>query len=459
MVFSPRRLLTVLRRLPDAPRYWVAYSGGLDSHVLLHAMCELRPALAPAGVAAVHVDHGLSPHARAWADHCVSVCEDLAVTCRVLAVDATPVRGEGPEAAARRARYGAIAAVMAAGDCLLTAHHRGDQGETVMLQLLRGAGPRGLAGMPPYAPFAAGGHARPLLSFTRRELHAYAEDRGLVWVEDESNANPALERNYLRREILPRLRAHWPAVDRTLVRVAAHQRDAAALLEDIAVQDLAELGEPPHRNLSIEALKRLGGARRRNVIRHWLRRCRLPLPSAEQLRQIEVHLFGAADDRMPHVAWPGAEVRRYRDRLYASAPLPQAPPRGVLAWDVCRQAALPCADGVLSAHEQVGAGVKADLCYSAPVTVRFRQGGERCQPAGTDCSRTLKNLFQEMGVPPWMRGRIPLVYVGDRLAAVADYWVCHPFQAHGQERGVVFHWQRPAYGRGVLVDPPPLDKS
>lgn len=444
MTFSPAKLLDILNRLPDTSGYWIAYSGGLDSHVLLHAMAELRPRLAPRRVQAVHVNHGLSPNAGSWARHCAAVCAGLGIACRQLTVDARPLRGEGPEAAARHARYTALAGLPAPGETLLTAHHQGDQAETVLLQLLRGAGPHGLAAMPGQAPFAAGVHARPLLAFTRGDLRAYARDRGLLWVEDESNADVSLERNYLRREIVPRLRERWPAMERTLSRSAGHNREAAAMLDEIAAQDLQSLMMPHDGALSIARLSRLAGARLRNVLRHWLRRRGLPLPTTEQLHQIEDQLL-AGSDRSPRVCWPGAEVRRYRDGLHALAPLPDPPSNMVLPWDLTAPVALP-GGGALYARTRTGAGIKADLCYSEPVTVRYRNGGERCRPAGTHYSRTVKNLFQEQGVPPWMRTRVPLVYIGERLAAVADYWVCHPFQAQPREQGMVFQWRRPAFG-------------
>lgn len=444
MNFSPAQLLEILQRLPDTPGYWIAYSGGLDSHVLLHTMAELRPALAPRRVQAVHVNHGLSPDAGAWVRHCAAVCEGLGITCRQLTVDARPVRGEGPEAAARYARYTALAGLLAPGETLLTAHHQGDQAETVLLQLLRGAGPHGLAAMPGQAPFAAGVHARPLLAFTRDDLRTYARDRALSWVEDESNGDLSLERNYLRREIIPRLRGRWPAMGRTLARSAGHNREAAVMLDEIAAQDLQSVIVPHDGALSVARLSRLAGARLRNVLRYWLRRRGLPLPTAEQLHQIEGQL-PAGNDRSPRVRWPGAEVRRYRGRLYALAPLPETPSSLVLPWDPTSPVALP-GGGTLYARTRMGAGVKADLCYSEPVTVRYRNGGERCRPAGARYSRTVKNLFQELGVPPWVRARVPLVYIGERLAAVADYWVCHPFQAQPREQGMVFQWQRPAFG-------------
>lgn len=446
MEFTPRQLLTTLNRLPAAQRYWVAYSGGMDSHVLLHAMTALRPALAPRAVHAIHVNHGLSPHARAWAEHCREACRRLHVPCHVAAVDARPYNGEGPEAAARLARYAAMAQVMTAGDCLITAHHQDDQAETVLLQLLRGAGPHGLAGMPAHAPLGPGTHGRPLLAFGREALHRYAVANGLAWVEDESNADVNLERNYLRHEILPRLKGRWPAAARTLERASGHCREAAAILDETAAADLVQASGPDGQSLSIAGLTALGSVRARNTVRYWLRQRGLSLPTSEHMTQIEAQLFTVPTDRAPRVRWPGVEMRRYRDRLYAFPPLPERGADGVYTWDITHVMTLPAGAGVLSAREHIGTGVRAELCYSGAVAVSFRKGGERCQPVGAAHSRTLKNLFQEQGIPPWVRERTPLVYIDGRLAAVADMWVCQPFAARPGERGVVFHWQRPGGG-------------
>jgi tRNA(Ile)-lysidine synthase len=443
MDFGPPQLLATLRRLPPAYRYWVGFSGGLDSHVLLYAMAALRPALAPGEVRAVHVNHGLSPHAGAWANHCLAECARLEVPCRVLTVDARPRRGEGPEAAAREARYGAIAAFLAPGDCLVTAHHQDDQAETVLLQLLRGAGPHGMAGMPEQVLLGAGVHIRPLLAYPRRVLHRYATANSMHWIEDESNRNVNLERNFLRHEILPRLQEHWPAAARTLDRAAAHYREAALLLDGMAAEDLHRAGTSDPRALSLTQLAGLGAARARNVIRYWLKRLGLPLPGTEHMHQIERQLFTASPDRSPRVCWPGVEMRRYRDRVYAFAPAPVDHRNAGRAWDLTRDVSVPAGGGILSAHQEIGAGVSAELCYSHDVAVSFRQGGERCRPVGSPHSRTLKNLFQERGIPPWERERVPLVFIGGLLAAVADYWICHPFAAEPHERGIVFHWSGP----------------
>lgn len=435
-----KRLLDALNRLPPARCWWIAYSGGCDSTILLHALAALHPFL-PAGLAlrAVHVDHGLSRHSAAWAAHCEAACAALDIPCQTLRVNASASPGESPEAAARQARYRAIAALIEPGDGLLTAHHQDDQAETLLLQLLRGAGAHGLAAMPVHAPFAKGFIARPLLGFARDELAARAAQHDLSWVDDPSNFDTGFERNYLRHEIMPRLKQRVPACAAILSRTAAHMAEAAALLDELAEGDLQTVHGSRPDTLSVAGLLRLSEARRRNVLRRWFKVLTLPAPWAAHLARIETDVLAAAEDSTPCVRWPGAEVRRYRGLIHALSPLPPHDPGAILAWDTAQPLTLP--DGsLLTARAVKGGGLKASLCHNQAVTVRFRQGGEQCRPAGRGHTHELKKLFQEQGIPPWQRDRIPLVCIGDRLASVADLWVCEPFQAKGDEKGVVVEW-------------------
>lgn len=435
--FSSATLAEQLGRLPPVKRYWIAYSGGCDSHVLLHALAQLRDS-SPVAIHAVHVDHRLQADSRAWAQHCAVVCASLNVPLTSLHVDARPASGESPEAAARHARYLAFAELIEPDDCLLTAHHQDDQAETLLLQLLRGGGPHGLAAMPESTPFSKGWHARPLLAYARGELRRYAEANALRWIDDPSNADTGFDRNYLRQSVMPLLRARWPAVARVLTRSAAHQAEAAQLLDALAAQDF-ELCRGPHADrLHIPALKTLDAARQRNLLRYWLKRLGYALPDSARLAQIQHTVLDAAPDRAPVVSWAGAEVRRYRDTLHALAP--SSAEREEWSWDIA--APLPLPDGAhLLAVPTKGAGIKRDSCARQRITVRYRCGGELCRPAPQAHLRPLKKMLQEQGVPPWRRARLPLVYVGEQLAAVADLWVCAPFHAAPDEEGLLIEWR------------------
>lgn len=444
MNFDPADLLPILERLrrqaqaPSPKRYCIAFSGGLDSRVLLQAMAELGPQIGDTGISlrVFHVDHGLSPMSRGWSQACEKAAGELGLEYHGLRVDAGPAAGESPEAAARKARYGALAAAMEPGDWLLLAHHQDDQAETLLLQLLRGAGPRGLAAMPAAAPFGCGWLMRPFLDYPRTVLQAYAEENGLTWIEDESNFDTGFDRNFLRHSVTPRLHDRWPGAAATLSRSAALCGEAAQLLEELADIDLDTAATDRSDALSITALLALGRTRLRNALAVWFRRLALPVPSRRHIDHLIEEVLGARSDAMPLMAWPGAEVRRYRDRVYAMAPLTPVPVDVELSWDLRAPLTLP-GMGILSATRVQGQGLNTN----GPVTICFRNGGERCRPAGRGGSHSLKKLFQEAAVPPWQRQRLPLLYIDGELAAVPGHFLCDPYQAGENETGWLVQWQ------------------
>ena len=438
MTTIPQRLEAKLAALMPPGRLWAAFSGGLDSHVLLHALVRVAAGRA---VRAIHVDHGLQSESPAWAEHCRAVCRHLGVELVTRRVEAQAEVGESPEAAARRSRYAAFSALLETGDLLLTAHHQDDQAETLLLQLLRGAGPRGLAAMPEVAPLGSGRLVRPLLEATRAELSAYARSERLDWIEDPSNREMRYDRNFLRHEIVPRLRERWPAVNTVLARSARHLAEAAELLETLAREDMERACGTWPRTLSVSVLLGLAPARQRNLLRYWLRCRGFGAPDTRRLQRILDDVLVAREDAVPQLAWGGCEVRRYRDDLHAMAilgPVPVAP----IPWDPRRPLDLPDGLGQLEALPATGRGIRADVLLRGPVTIRFRQGGERCRPAPGATNRTLKKLMQEAGVPPWLRARMPLVYAGETLVAVANRWVCAPCGAVQGEPSMEIRWKR-----------------
>jgi tRNA(Ile)-lysidine synthase len=434
MSFTPAQLLDQLAQLPPARRYWVAYSGGCDSTVLLHALATLRDEL-PVELRALHVNHNLHEAAPEWAAHCHAVSEALGIPLYEVNVDARASKGESPEAAARAARYHIFHEVLAAGDGLLLAHHRDDQAETLLLQLLRGSGPRGLAAMPSHRPLGAGWLGRPLLGFSRRVLCQYADAEGLQWIDDPSNFDTEFDRNFLRQHVMPLLQQRWPAGASTLARTAGLQAEAAELLHQLAEEDWQDTAGPHTGSLRIEALLQLTPERQRNLLRYWIDSVNhLPLPDQQRLGRILIEVIPAAKDAQPCISWPGGQVRRYAGLLYLLAADPQ-PVSGPLDWDLCND--LQLADGrVLTVVAVSGEGLQAGLQSNKTLSVRFRQGGEMCRPVGRGHHHELKKLFQEWGVPPWERARVPLLYVGEELAAVAGYCVCEPYHAHKQQAGL-----------------------
>ncbi|QKT04897.1 tRNA lysidine(34) synthetase TilS [Ectothiorhodospiraceae bacterium 2226] len=435
-------LLAGLRAVPDASRYWVAYSGGLDSTVLLHA----ARALLGERVAALHVHHGLQAAADQWAERCRATAAAWGIDCRVREVDARAAPGESPEAAARRARYAALRAAVGHGECVLLAHHQEDQAETVLLQLLRGGGARGLAAMPAEAPFGAGRLARPWLGQPRAALEAYAAEHALSWIDDPSNRDLRYDRNYLRHEIMPRLGARWPAAAASLARSARHAAQAAELADALAAIDLATVAEGAA--LRIPALQALTPARRDNALRHWLRTRGLALPDPVHLARVVNEVLGAAPDRAPYVHWGQVEVRRFRDRLYATPSLPPHQPTWRVAWDLRAPLELP-GGGRLTVQTVRGAGLRVGA-LEAGVTVGFRRGGEACALPGRAGTRPVKKLLQEAGLPPWVRERLPLVWVDERLAQVGDRWRCAPWAVADGEPGLEIRWEAPPALRPFL---------
>ena len=451
--FRDQLTARVLALAPGASGYCVAFSGGLDSSVLLHALAAGREDL-PAPLVAVHVNHNLQPDAPAWAEHCRAVCAGLGIDYHVRSVRVQARSGESPEAAARAARYRALADAVGLGGVLLTAHHQDDQAETLLLQLLRGAGPRGLAAMPRYARVNGVPLLRPLLDMPRAALRDYALQHDLGWVDDPSNSCADYDRNFLRHEIIPRLRGRWPAAGATLARAARHQAAAAQLLERVAEADWGRIPPcstdtpEPVPALTVSALQRLDAPRRANLLRHWLRLHAAPMPSAVVLTRIEGDLLGAAPDAQPLVRWGDVRLRRYRDCLYVDDVLEKADPSRCHDWLPDRALQLP--GGELSAVRVDGAGVALRHLPAGPLRVRFRRGGEALRPAGRREHHSLKHLFQEAGVPPWERPRVPLIYRDDALLAVAGYWVCAEFQARSNEPGMRFTWSRSIVPSGSI---------
>ena len=423
MAFGPERLTAALSALEpgwQSSGFCVALSGGLDSSVLLHALAALRAGNSGLRIRAAHVDHGLQPEAGAWADACAGFCRSLEVELLVLRLGLEPAAGESVEAEARNARYAAIAGILMPAEWLLTAHHRDDQMETVLIQLLRGAGVAGLAAMPAQARLGAGWHGRPLLDVDRAELAAYAQRAELSWVSDPTNSATRFDRGWLREQVLPQLRTRWPQAAATVSRSASHLAEAGRLLAALAESDASGLLDD--RRLSIDGLRRLPQDRQVNLLRWWIRERGLGSPSAARFESILDDLIEARADAVPVVRWESGELRRYRDRLYAMQPLDE-PPSGSLRFDPVVPAGIELGAGLgrlsLAASDQGG----LDPVLLHDIVIRFRVGGESLRPHPARPRKRLKQLCQEAGIVPWMRERLPLLYVGSRLAAVGDLWI------------------------------------
>lgn len=445
---TPAGLHRALAPWLPAPRVWVAFSGGLDSTVLLHLLATRPEATLP--LAAIHVDHGLHPDSPAWAEHCRQVCAALGVPLTVRRLTLRRRPGESLEALAREGRYAILRELAGPGDLVLTAQHQDDQAETLLLALLRGSGVKGLAAMPQVAHLGQAYLLRPLLGHTRAQLLDLARARGLSWLDDPSNADPAFDRNFLRARVMPLLAERWPACATSLSRSAAHCAAAQGLIEGQAAAKLPRLIGSRPGTLSLSRLAALDPALLAAVLRHWVAGLGLPPPDSRHLGRIQDELLTARPDRQPLVTWPGAEARRYRDDLYVMAPLPVHPATRVpVAWpgaDDGHRASpqplaialtlrwrrgdllLPAGLGQLRLVGEREGGLlemmNPEDCWPGGLEVRFTGEGLICRPGVQGHHRRLKHLFQEAGIPPWLRPYVPRLFAGGQLIAVGDFWRC-----------------------------------
>ena len=423
-------------RLARGSRWCIALSGGLDSSLLLHAMCALRGEHKAVELRAIHVDHGLQAAAKTWARHCEALCRKLDVELEIVTVTVDGDHPDGSEAAAREARYAAFRERIRSGEILLTAHHKDDQVETYLLRLLRGSGARGLAGIVEEQQFGAGTLVRPLLGLSRAALVESAHSAGIDWVDDPSNRDHSFDRNYLRHTVVPAISERWPGMGSTIGRAARLSFETAELLEVLAEADCRELWRGDA--IDLDGFRCLDAPSQHNVIRHVLRRRGLPMPSETQLRTGLAQVLSARSDRHPQLHWGGAHLHRYRDRLFvldfdpqrASSVLPDQ-----YHWDGAGCIEMGPVRGRLRLIKAPAGGiaipVPGEAGTDAGMVVRFRHGGERIHEARRDHHKSLKKLFQERGVVPWMRPHVPLLYGGaqdsanpaGRLLAVGDLWV------------------------------------
>jgi tRNA(Ile)-lysidine synthase len=428
--------------LARAETIYIAFSGGLDSTVLLHAVASQFPV---DKLRALHVNHGLSPNSDLWQDHCAQVANKLSVQLLTFAVDVRP-RGKGVEKAARDARYQIFEDILKSGDCLLMAHHQDDQAETILYRLLRGAGPAGLAGMPEKRTLGEGTLLRPFLEVTRGELFSTATEQGLSWIEDESNASPDFDRNYLRARVIPAIAERWPDYRQRFARAAENCRSSAVVLDLYGRRELAGLELRTEKvGSSIALLRFLETVRdsQLNILRAWVSEEKRAPCGHQILESVLDDLVLSRADACPVVRWEGGEFRRYRERLHLlPAEFSSCEDRGT--------------DHQIIDSRNFGAGVLVDafglelrpasggralrIAASDRVEIGVRKGGERCQPVGRAHSAPLKKLFQEYGLEPWLRDRVPLVFVNGNLAAVAGLFLCEGFQCAEGETGWMPEW-------------------
>lgn len=407
----------------------------MDSVVLLHLLHTLVPRF-NWRLSALHVHHGISPNADAWAKFCTDLCDRYELDLRIERVNITPLRADlGIEAAARKLRQAAFSRQSC--DYVALAHHADDQAETLLLQLLRGAGIKGVAAMPLIKADATGGPAilRPLLDSSRRSLLDYAQHHDLQWVEDESNADESYSRNFVRHRLLPLLECRFPAYRETLSRSAQHFAEAEGILEEVAQRDAQDYLSG--NALAVSRLRSLSRPRAKNLLRYFLSVRGASMPHAAQLDDLLKQLCEAREDAAVCLEFGESQVRRYQDMVYVLSPPAQCDQDPVIVWDGESELKWPLLSMVITFSHLQGRGISYTKLQRAPVTLRVRGGSEFLRPAPRAATRSLKNLLQEHKVPPWMRGRIPLLYCGEELVSVLGVATASDYQATESEAGVL----------------------
>lgn len=442
-MLSPQNVFQSMAELaPGAKRWVIAYSGGVDSHVLLHLLASAHSAgpLARPELFALHINHALHADSIRWQNHSAQVCAALGLTFRAMRLDVDIPRRTGLEKAARVARYAAFAQELKVGDVLVLAHNRDDQVETVLLRLLRGAGPAGLAGMPASRRLGVGRLVRPLLEFSRREIVEYAQRNGLHWLEDPSNADPAHDRNFLRELVIPQLRTRWPKLAHSILGSASSCADTHRLCAAVAAEDMsgrAHIDRFRHYVLDLRDLDSHGKERLCNLIRHWLRITVKAIPTRKQLDVLYHELVRAAPDANPVLALDEIQIRRYAGCLYLCSTRASRQPNpepmeinGPGRFEIAGA-------GTVAVEAKRGQG----FLINDSVSIGFRTPGVRCRLAGESVHRSLKRQLQNLNVPPWIRSRVPVVRARGELVAIADLAVCEGFAAARDQTGWALHWQ------------------
>lgn len=419
-------------------RIYVGYSGGVDSHVLLHLLAR---SIAPKKqITAVYVHHGLQGCADEWQLHCKKIACDLGVQFLALQVNGVADKGDSPEESARNARYQAFEKIITKNTALLFAQHRQDQVETVLLQLFRGAGLKGLSGMPENTQMGEGQLLRPLLDISQEDILNYAKKHKLHWVEDPSNQEDVYDRNYLRRQIIPLVEQRWKGLDKAVLRSAGHCAEAQSLLSKQVQAEMLLLVDKSNQSLDINTLLLRDKTQQQWIIREWMAYLNLRMPSVKLLDSLLNDVLLARDDANPVIQYEMCTIRRYQGRLYSVLDTPEVSPNSEITWlDI--QQDLYLSDNSKLQLIAAQSGIASQHLKGALVQIKYRTGGEKISLAHRIGRHSLKKLYQEEKIPPWQRESIPLIYIGGKIAAVADLWVSAEFYSEAAEPCFKITWQ------------------
>lgn len=432
-----------IAQLNPTPVVWVAFSGGMDSTVLLHALQGSKPASLE--LKALHVNHGLQAVSAHWVEHCRVVCRHLTIELRVVDVDIQSA--SNIEEQARKARYQAFCQVLDDHDVICTAHHQRDQAETLMFNLMRGSGVAGLAAMPQQRPLCLDLSCsnsstsssqsllyRPLLNVPYAVLKDYAEHhlRELGWVEDASNQDTAFRRNYLRHQVLPRFSVYWPDAEAKIACTAQHLQEAQSLLTDLARADLECLDHSEER-LNWRDLQALSWPRQKNVLHYWFRHYHQLALDQAGLNWIRDECMAAASDAQPQRNLKSGQIRRFQSYIYYLPP-------SALETDFSTRRITSLEDLSKLGFDyylQFGAGV-AQHWFESQHLVEIQTLSHKKRPQG----RSLKKWFQTHSIPPWQRKNWPILTINNQLVAIIDYKVMPEFTPKATEQGIVVQLAR-----------------
>ena len=424
-------------------RIGVAFSGGVDSHVLLYSLAQIVST--QKNLYALHINHSIDRNSDLWEKHCKEVCKKLKinfVSFKLNSKDKVSLN----ENDLRKARYSKLLSWTKPGDVLLTAHHKDDNAETILFRILRGTAINGLKGIPYKRKVKEVDLVRPLLNYSKEEILSYAKKNNLVWIEDPSNKDKKFSRNFIRNEVFPLLKTKWPHYLESFEKLAHHANLTQESIDEIADRDINEILLKDPNQLSVSKLQRLSNARKRNLIYRWLS-IFCPKTVSSKIVDEVIKTFLISKYHVKATVSLGrkgrggsVQIRRYEDKLFLLPTLPDLSNQNsvLLEWDM--KNSLELSTGKLSAVKTIGKGVHTDSSNNK-VKIQFRSGGERCRPAGRTKSQTLKKLLQEYSIPPWLRDRLPLIYVEGEIAAVANIWTCEDFLASEGQYGMSFDWK------------------
>ncbi len=434
---SKDNLLSVLNQISNSNKYWLACSGGMDSCVLLHLFYLIKDEIKQ-DIEVLYVNHGLQEDADKWAIFCEKQCKDYDFNFSHLRVVEDCPKGRSVEEWAREKRYKLIEEVMGDNEVLFTAHHQDDQVETFFLQALRGAGPRGLASMPLIKKKEKIIHVRPLLDYSQEYLKSYAEYHKLIWQTDKSNSDCRYDRNYFRHKLAPLIEERWPAYRETIGRLINNQKEYKILLDEIASEDLKLAQHKSLNMLNLNAVQKLTAERQKNLMFFWLKEISLDIPGSRHAKKIISDIITSREDSSPCLNWANTEVRRYKNILYASELTVEHDIDIEYKWNLKEDLAV--LNGILMAKSEYGVGISQKKVAGAEFIVRYRKGGEKIQPRNSSHTKTVKQLFQESSVLPWLRDTVPLIYINGELAAIPGFCIGERYSAGEDETSWNIHW-------------------